>query len=384
MTHAVAATALLYAARALRGVRNWVRIPELATLADPPSLSIVVPARNEERNIEACVRSLLEQRGLDIEVIVVDDRSTDGTRGILAQLEREFPALIVVDGEPLPPDWVGKPWACRQGARRARGAWLLFTDADSRHSPQAALSALGFARSAGADAISLMTGQDLGTFAERAILPAILGLVVFACGPVDKLNDPQQPGYALANGQYILVSRRAYDALGGHDALHNAIVEDIEFARRLKRDGRFRLILAEATQLVRVRMYRSFGEIWDGFTKNCYLAARGNVAALAGGATLCAALSIAPPLLALENVRRRRWFAAGEAAGATAVVIAVAWYGAALVSLPRRYAFAAPLGIAVFGAIAINSTRRGLGGHGFEWRGRHYRSDGTLEPNMRA
>jgi chlorobactene glucosyltransferase len=372
LTHTVALTALLYALRSLRVLDGWMRIPAVTGSAALPSLSIIVPARDEERSIEPCLRSLLAQSGVDAEVIVVDDGSTDGTPAILARLAGEFPELRVLTGEPLPEGWVGKPWACAQGALVARGEWLLFTDADSVHEAHASASTLTFTRAHEADALSIMTGQELGTLAEAAILPAILQMIVFAAGELTEINDPSRPDRALANGQYLLVSRAAYDALGGHAALRGEVVEDIEFARNLKRDGRFRLIVAEATQLVRVRMYRSFREIWAGFTKNTYLGARGDVRAITGGTLFCAMLSIAPPVLALRALRAGRRAEAAEAAAAAVAVMAVAYHGATYVSIPRRLAVFAPLGIAMFGAIALNSTRRALTGAGFTWRGRDY------------
>ncbi|HEY5350675.1 MAG TPA: glycosyltransferase [Candidatus Lustribacter sp.] len=372
LTHAVALAALCYAWRSLRVLDGWMRVPIVEADGDAPSLSIVVPARDEERSIERCVRSLVAQRGVDAEVIVVDDGSTDATAPILARLGAEFPALQVVPGEPLPAGWVGKPWACAQGARRARGEWLLFTDADSRHETYASASTLAFARARDADALSIMTGQELGTLAEAAVLPAILQMVVFASGRLSEINDPKRPDRALANGQYLLVSRDAYDALGGHAALRGAVVEDIEFARRIKRDGRFRLVVAEGTRLVQVRMYRSLREIWNGFTKNMYLGARGNIPAIAGGVLFCAMLSIAPPLLALAALLRGRRAEAAEALAASCAVMAVGYYGATFVAMPRRFAVFAPFGIGMFGAIALNSTRRALTGAGFAWRGRHY------------
>jgi chlorobactene glucosyltransferase len=170
----------------------------------------------------------------------------------------------------------------------------------------------------------------------------------------------------------MLVSRTAYDAIGGHAAVRAEVVEDIELARRFKRDGRFRLLVAEGTQLVTVRMYRSFREIWDGFTKNMYLGARGDLRAIAGGVIFCAMLSIAPPVLALASGRRRHWGRAAEALAVTLLVMAVARQGATYVSMPKRLAVFAPFGIGMFGAIALNSTRRALSGAGFAWRGRHY------------
>jgi chlorobactene glucosyltransferase len=372
LTHLVASTALFYAWRSARVLNGWKRVPQIEAADGLPRLSIIVPARDEERNIERCVRSLVAQYGLDAEVIVVDDGSTDATPAILAREAAAHPALRVLTGEPLPDGWAGKPWACAQGARIARGAWLLFTDADSFHAPNASVSMLAYAVASGTDALSIFTRQELGTWAEEAILPAILQLIVFASGTLRELNDPAKPLRAVANGQYVLVSRAAYDALGGHTALRTAVVEDVEFARRLKRDGRFRLLVADGSHLVSVRMYRSFREIWDGFTKNMYLGAKGDLFAIAGGVTFCALLSIAPPLLAFASARRRDWPASAEGFAATLLVMAVAYQGATYVSLPRRLAIFAPVGIAMFAAIALNSTRRALSGAGFAWRGRHY------------
>ena len=372
VTHAVALTALFYALRSLRVLSGWMRVPAVSELDDAPTLSIVVPARDEERSIEVCVRSLVAQHGVAADVVVVNDNSTDATGAILVALQREFANLTVIDGAPLPAGWVGKPWACAQGAEHARGAWLLFTDADSRHEPHAAISNLAFARSTHADALTIMTGQDLVSLAERAILPAMLQLIIFACGMLSEINDPARPDRALANGQYLLVSRHAYDALGGHTALRSQIVEDIEFARRLKADGRFRLVVAEGTQLVHVRMYHSFREVWDGFTKNTYLGARGNLGAIAGGIVFCSLLSVAPPVLAIAALRRGRTAEAAEAIAASVAVMAAGFYGAGFVSMRRRLAVFAPFGIAMFAAITITSTRRALTGAGFAWRGRTY------------
>ncbi|MEA2666480.1 MAG: hypothetical protein QOI11_3424 [Candidatus Eremiobacteraeota bacterium] len=372
LTHACAFVALGYAVRAVELARGWLRVPLVAELPDAPALSVIVPARNEERAIERCVRSLLAQTLAGYELIVVDDRSDDATPAILARLAAEHPRLRVIRGAPLPGGWVGKPWALEQGARAARGAWLLFTDADSWHAPAACTSALAFARARGADALTIATYQELGSWGERAVLPTILGMVLVASGSPAQLNDPRDTRHALANGQYILVSRAAYDALGGHAALRGEIVEDVAFARRLKRDGRFRLLLAGGEDLVRVRMYRSLRDVWDGFTKNVYAGANGDLRALFGGTAFVAALSVLPAALALDALARKRPLRAAEALLCIAVGSAVQAYGLRSTRLPRRLALWAPFGYAVLGAIALNSTLRVLSGRGVEWRGRRY------------
>jgi chlorobactene glucosyltransferase len=392
LTHLVALAGLAYAVRAWQSTHGWERVPSVDAPHVPatepsdtgrelalarathafPMLSVIVPARNEERNIEACVRSLARQRGVTLEIIVVDDRSTDATRAILERLAAEFPQLRVVDGMELPDGWVGKPWACAQGALQARAPWLVFTDADSIHAPTAAASTLAYVRAKGVDALTLATGQIMDSLAERVFLPGILGTIVFACGPITAINDPAKPRQALANGQFILVSRVAYDALGGHEALRAEMVEDLAFARLLKRDGRFRLLLAEGSRLVRVRMYHSLGEIWAGFTKNAYLGANGDLRAIGAGVGFMGAVSIAPPLLAIAALRAGEPAEAAEAAAVTVAVVASAWRGLPCVGLSRGLAFFAPMGLSMFAAIALNSTRRALFGRGFTWRGRTY------------
>jgi len=252
LTHLSAAVALAFAARTAQFDASWFDIPliDAPPAVALPAVSIIVPARNEARSIERCVRSLLAQRYIDAEVIVVDDRSEDATPQILARLAAEFPRLRVIAGE-LPEGWVGKPWALHQGSRRARGNWYLFTDADSQHAPSGTASALAFTLGARADALSIVTGQELETFWERATLPFILAMILYASGKLAQINDPMQTQHALANGQYILVAREAYEALGGHEALRAEIVDDVAFARRLKADGRFRLLLGGGTRLGR-------------------------------------------------------------------------------------------------------------------------------------
>jgi chlorobactene glucosyltransferase len=372
MTHVCALAAVGFAARAAAVTHGWLRVPPVERVDDAPLVSILVPARDEERTIERCVRSLLAQTLPHFEVIVVDDRSSDRTGAILDALAAEDPRVVVVHGEPLPDGWVGKPWALAQGVRRASGTWLLFTDADTWHAPHAATSALAFARARGADALSLATYQELESFAEQAILPTMLGLVLVASGSMAALNDPTDRDHALANGQYLLVSREAYDALGGHVALRNEIVEDLAFAQRLKADGRFRLVLAGGEHLVRVRMYTSLREIWQGFTKNLFLGAGGDVGALAAGTSALLLLSVVPGVLALDALARGRPWRALEATLALAVGVAIQDYGVRQVRLPRRLAWFAPIGYAACAAIALNSTARVLGGSGVVWRGRRY------------
>jgi len=369
-----AAVALTYIVRAANFAPSWISVPVLGAPPEAPLpvLSIVVPARDEARSIERCVRSLLAQRWLDFEVIVVDDRSTDATPEIVERLACEDPRVRLVRGAELPAGWVGKPWALVQGVRHARGDWFLFTDADSVHEPVGAASALWFATGMGVDALSIATRQELVTFWERAMLPSVLGMILFVSGTLGDINDPAKPKKALANGQYILVSREAYAALGGHEALRGEIVEDVEFAKLLKADGRFRMLLAGGDRIASVRMYHSFAEIWAGFTKNVYLGAKGNVFALCGGIAFTSLISVVPPALALRSLTRGRFALGFEALAVSTAIVAAASWGMRRAAFPRRLALLQPLGTALFGAIIANSMLSVLSGRGVEWRGRRY------------
>ncbi len=375
LTHLCAFAALALAARAVYGERGWLRVPVLTDPPALPPLSVIVPARNEERSIARCVRSLLAQRNVDVDVIVVDDRSEDATREILAALAREYPKLRVVEGAPLPDGWVGKPWALAQAARVARRPWLLFTDADTWHAPDACASTLAFTLARGVDALTLGTHQELGSWGERAVLPTMLGLILIASGSMAALNDPYDAEHALANGQYVLVSRQAYDGLGGHEALRGEMVEDIAFAKRLKRDGRYRILVAGSNGLVRVRMYHSLRELWNGFTKNVYAGAQGDLRALFGAAAWLALVSYVPAALLAEALVRRRPYRALEALLVLGTGAAVQARGSAAAGLPRRWAWLAPIGYGVCAAVILNSTWRVRSGRGVEWRGRRYAGD---------
>lgn len=347
------------------------RIEPRAPDRDFPMLSIVVPARNEERQIAQCIRSLLGQRYPHFEVIAVNDRSDDRTGAILAAIARTDSRLTVVHGEALPEGWIGKPWALEQGARIARGDWLIFTDADTTHEPPAAASAIGYALEHGAHAVSLLPTQRFESIAERVFLPTILWMIAFAVGSLDEINDHKRPDAAIFNGQYIAFERAAYDAIGGHAAVRDAIAEDYELARLLKRDGRFNTRLAGANDLVRTRMYRSFREIWEGFSKNLYVAMEQGRRKGIAGAIVLAALAPLPEMLLLDAMSRRRYAVAARIFTLIAATAAAAEFGMRRSRFPRGSGAFFPIGAATMLAILLNSVRRRRTGR-IAWRGRTY------------
>jgi glycosyltransferase involved in cell wall biosynthesis len=229
---------------------------------EQPELSVIVPARNEEANLANCLDSLVGQSGPSYEIIVVDDHSSDRTR----EIAKSFP-VSVITADPLPDRWSGKCNACWSGAKIAKGKWLLFTDADTRHSPDSIAQGLREAETVGAAMLSYSPKQEVHSFAERALMPVIFAELATTYRPKD-VSNPNSPA-AAANGQYLLIRRDAYDAVGGHAAVAQAILEDVELAQWLKRAG-YKLQFRQS-DAVSTRMYRSFAQMWEGWTKNLAL-----------------------------------------------------------------------------------------------------------------
>ncbi len=229
-------------------------------------VSAVVPARNEEANIAAAVRSLAAQPEIS-EILVVDDESTDGTARVLQQLAASEPKLHVLQAGPLPEGWVGKNHAVWVGAEQARGSWLLFTDADAAHLPGSAARVLADANATGAAMVSYSPQQEMHTWWERTLIPFIYcrlsQLYSYA-----EVNDPQSD-VAAANGQYLLIREDAYRAIGGHAAVRGEVLEDVALAKRAKSAG-VGLYFAPGAEIARVRMYTRFGAMWEGWTKNLF------------------------------------------------------------------------------------------------------------------
>jgi glycosyltransferase involved in cell wall biosynthesis len=229
-----------------------------------PQVSVIIPVRNEEANLKTCLESLMKQNDVPFEIIVVNDHSSDRTK----EIAQSFPGVQVIDADPLPTGWTGKNNAVATGARAARTNWFLFTDADTIHLPGSLPRAFREARENGADLLSYSPEQIAVTFWEKAVLPVVFAELARQYPP-SKVSDPKSPE-AAANGQYILVKRDAYEAVGGHAAVASAILEDVALARAIKASGR-KIRFRYAADAVRTRMYRNFRQLREGWTKNLAL-----------------------------------------------------------------------------------------------------------------
>ena len=210
------------------------------------------------------MESLIGQQGIAFEIIVVDDHSTDRTREIAAS----FAGVNVVAAGPLPPGWTGKANAVTCGAREARGAWLLFTDADTVHKPGSLARAVAEVQKRGVALLSYSPEQEVHSIVEKSVMPVIFAELAKRYKP-SEVSDPNSDA-AAANGQYILISREAYDAVGGHAAVAGSLLEDVDLARAVKRSGRQIFFRLGADQ-VRTRMYRTTRQLVEGWTKNLVL-----------------------------------------------------------------------------------------------------------------
>ena len=251
-----------------RTILNLALVPRLRRERprETPLVSVVIPARDEERVIERTVRAMLAQTYPSLEVIVLDDRSTDRTGEILAAIDDV--RLVVVHGEEPPPGWLGKPWALHQGAGRARGELLLFVDADVHYHPDAVAAAVARLERSGVAMTSLLPNFEMRGFWEHVAMPN-LACFAFMFIPLWLSNRTRIPWIGISGGPGILVRRGAYESVGGHTSLKGAVIDDVSVSHVLRRGG-YRTEVVLAPELVSLRMYHGLGEIIDGFTKNSF------------------------------------------------------------------------------------------------------------------
>lgn len=329
----------------------------LAPMDDPPLVSVVLAARNEEDNIVRCLGALSSQSYRNYEIIVADDHSTDSTARII---EEKFPRVTLIRVRGLPGGSAGKSHALSIAQRSARGGWLLFTDADTVHSPDSILVPLNHALNNGLGMLSLLPRPETASFWEKVVQP-LIGFILFILFRPERVERSERSAFAC--GQYILVRRDAYLLIGGHEALSPYPLEDIEMARRAVRNG-VRISLLYAPDIYATRMYRGFRELWTGWERIYYLIFCDHAWMLPALILVIAVLSLAPyaalfilPGLALAQLvflhltleRQYRFL-----------------------RVDRRYVFLHPLGCLVTIGILASALWKKLSGRGVTWRGRRY------------
>jgi chlorobactene glucosyltransferase len=356
---------------------------------DAPLVSILVPARNEALNIEACVGSLLVQDYPRYELIVLDDHSDDGTGDIVRRLGlREEGDRRVISGEPLPAGWTGKGWACHQLSLAARGEYLFFADADTTHAPGTVSATVAAARTYRADLVSAWPRLVTVTLGEQLVIPMILvlGMCIYPHWLVLLLQKHPhlaarlptfiRKGLGAANGQFMFFSRPGYIRIGGHAGLHDHLVEDVALGRAVAEhmgEG-MRLLNCESLDFSTCRMYRSFSETWEGFTKNMRAAFEDSLAGfLFIGTTHCCGFLL--PFIFL--------FTCQEVARPLVITqIAIIYLIRVVLTLRFRTSWLGcllhPVGEVLSLSIGLNSWRR-MASKGVQWKGRVYRTSRGME-----
>ncbi|NUO63360.1 MAG: glycosyltransferase [Gemmatimonadaceae bacterium] len=347
---------------------------------DAPLLSVIVPARDEEENIERCLRSILATSYPRLELVLVDDHSRDPTRRIAERIAREDARLRVVSAPDLPAGWFGKPWACATGAREARGAILCFMDADTTQSPDLLPRMVDTMRARDAGMLTVAGAQEMHTFWETLLQPQVFGMLLMRYGGTESVNESRHAWDKIANGQCIAIRRAAYESIGGHGAVRDKVAEDLMLAQRLFRAGVHTVLVLGVGQLS-TRMYSSLGALVRGWRKNVFAGGIDALPAMAIARALFPVALTLFPLAELVPVATLAAHAAGAAwPGPTALTWAwiattamlVAW---SVVYLRARrsplWAALFPLGALVLLWIILGAIARW---RRVSWKGRTYRA----------
>ena len=334
---------------------------------------MLVPARNEEASIADCVDALLAQDYPNLEIIVLDDDSTDRTADIVrARRDRR---LRLVTGAPLPDGWTGKNWACHQLAARARGDVLCFVDANTILTPDTLSRAAGELRDSDLGLVSMLLRTDTGTASEAVLMP-IVNYALLALLPAALIEKPNFPKEAIALGPFVMVTRAAYAAAGGHAAEPAHIVDDVQLARSVKASGH-RIALRNGTDLVHTRWYTGFGEIWHGFSKNAY----GGIGYRPGIGLLT--IFVVAPVLLLPFLRLGAGITTGGELGFPALQVALILSMRAVTTRVGRDPLWSiplhPVAIFVWAGTLARSMVLAHTGREIEWKGRRYLTR-PLEP----
>lgn len=352
-------------------------------LDEKPTVSILIPARNEAEILVTSLPRFLQQDYENYEVILADDASTDATPDIAERYQRLFPErLRIVHVDQLPPGWVGKTYALHTAFQQARGEWILATDADIVFHPKALRAGLWLARKHGAGLVSIFAFCECVSFWEKLLLPGFT-LMLSTFFPFRKINNPNS-SVAIASGGYILMRRRTWESLGGYTSIRSEMIEDLNTARIVKHSGT--PILAAVTRdLLSTRMYQDFADIWEGLRKNAFAGNHYSVARLLTGFVLILITNALPLACLLSSVL----VVAHRGEGALAawhlralLGLSLAQYAMAValhvpylrhLRLGAHYALMAPLASIIYGCISLDSMVSTVAGKGVSWKLRHYR-----------
>ncbi len=333
-----------------------------------PALSVLIPARNEESAIGAAVQAVLASRGVEFEVVVLDDHSEDATADVVSAIALRDARVRLLRGQPLPAGWCGKQYACSLLAQAARHPLLVFLDADVRLAPDGLARMAAFWAESGADLASGIPLQETGTLVEKLEI-SLIHFVLLGFLPLARMRRSRHPAYAAGCGQFFLARRSAYEAAGGHAAIQASLHDGITLPRAFRSAG-FWTDLCDMTDVATCRMYRTAGDVWRGLAKNA-TEGLASPAMILPATTILLGGQVLPFLLLAVAA----WLP--PLAMCLAVLAAVAAYYPRIVAVKRfrqtwRGAFLHPVGILIFVAIQWHAFIRGARGLPAGWKGREY------------
>jgi len=365
---------LLLNLRSLKRARSDVRLPEPA-----PLISVLVPARNEEVNIRTCLESLRGQDYPNFEIIVLDDGSTDSTADIVSGISCEDPRVRLVRGQPLPPGWAGKPFACHQLAQEARGAWLLFTDADTVHAPSMLRRVVGVARETRSALISGFPYQRTTSIWQKMALPIMFYFMLLCWLPFWWLQRSRCTVPSVAIGQFLFFSAEEYRSIGGHEAVKSRILEDVWLGVEVSRHH-YRQLTLDLSQLVSCQMYRGFGPMWDGIARWLYMVASVSIISFVGVIAVVVLLFLAPFLWLLYGLLLAQPAFGWEVLVAlqVAIVYLARYLAGRRFSQSKTSVILHPVGIAFLLLVALYTSYRFVRGGGVKWKGRVYDAESRI------
>ena len=340
------------------------------------SVSIVVPAHNEERVIDRCATSLRNQSHKNIQIIFVLDRCSDGTLEILQKHATEDDRIRLIENDHCPDDWAGKCNAARLGATKANGDWLLFTDADTQFDSELVRCAVASAIERKASLLSILSSLTITKTFERIVQP-IASTFLVRQFPVDRINRDHR-SRPFANGQFLLFSRSAYESIGGHDAVKDDLLEDIAFARKIHADGG-KVQMLFANGLLRCSMYPSFESFKTGWKRIYIEASTRNINRLRRSALLAIVVSIILPMAGVAGIIVGQLVSTPLVWISIASLVACIWVICWLYKInnaPLFYAIFAPIGALVVAKLFLDAASMLQHRTPIRWGGRDY----ILEP----
>jgi chlorobactene glucosyltransferase len=353
-----------------KNIENYSLIGQ--TLKNPPLISILIPARNEAENISRCLKSLLKQDYPNLEIIVLNDNSTDETCKVVNEIAQKDSRVRLVDGAPLEEGWIGKNFASHQLAKQAKGEYFIFTDADTLHFPKTVSSALGALIATKVDALSIYPRQIMVTFAERMTVP-IINTALQCFIPFILIKKSKSPLFCTALGQFMMFKREVYEKIGGYETIKGHLVDDIQISKKVKKSG-YKFMIFDGRNSIFCRMYKSLKGVIIGLAKSIYPAFNGNVLALFSFTGVLTATLLVPFILLPLGAFLFDWPVAVIRLMIIQVIIVMAIKMIFAIRYKQRMIdiLLAPVSMAIIDALIFVSFFQAKYGEGLSWKGRVY------------